>query len=84
MQTITATEAKNNLATLIEKAMRKPVAISKNGRPVVVMMSMEAYEAKEKNQGKEAFVKLCDELAATAERNGMTEEILKSILAEDE
>lgn len=84
METVSATEAKNQLARVMEMAQKQPVMIEKNGRPSVVMMSAEAYDGKSKRQRKEDFVKLCDELAATAKRNGMTEEILKSILADED
>jgi len=48
------------------------------------MMSAEAYGGKSRQQRREDFIKLCHELAATAKRNGMTEEILKSILADED
>lgn len=80
MQTISAIEAKNRLAAVMDQAIKEPVIIEKNGRPFVVMMSMEEYDKKLQENRKESFIKLCQELAAKAKRNGMTGEILNSIL----
>lgn len=44
MDTIAAAEAKTNFGALLDKAQREPVTISKNGRPVAVVMSAEAFE----------------------------------------
>lgn len=66
----------------MNKAAQEPVVIEKNGRPFVVMMSVKTYEQQAEEERKRAFLSLCDQLAATAKRNGMTEEILQSILAE--
>lgn len=48
MDTLTALDAKNNFGALLDKAQRETVTISKNGRPVAVIMSVEAYEADQK------------------------------------
>ena len=80
MQTISATEAKNNLASVMHAALKEPVMIEKNGQPLVVMMSAEDYQAVNKKQQAEAFVSLCAEMAKTAKKNGMTKEILEAIL----
>jgi len=44
MQTIAAADAKTNFGALLDKAQREPVTISKNGRAVAVLMSVEAFE----------------------------------------
>lgn len=44
LDTIAAAEAKTNFGALLDKAQRGPVTISKNGRPVAVLMSAEAFE----------------------------------------
>ena len=41
---IPATEAKTNFGALLEKAQREPLTISKKGRPVAVLMSMDEFE----------------------------------------
>lgn len=44
MKAVTALEAKTRLGQVLEAAQREPLAITKNGRPCVVMMSMKDYE----------------------------------------
>ena len=41
---IPAAEAKTNFGALLEKVQREPITISKKGRPVAVLMSMEEFE----------------------------------------
>lgn len=47
MKTISAKNAKNRFGYLIDTARREPVSIEKHGRAVVVVLSVEAYEALE-------------------------------------
>jgi prevent-host-death family protein len=47
MEIITAREAKNTFGDTIVKALRSPVQITRNGKPIVVMMSMENYHQAE-------------------------------------
>ena len=42
---IPATEAKTNFGALLEMVQREPLTISKKGRPVAVLMSMDEFEA---------------------------------------
>ena len=42
---IPAAEAKTNFGALLEKVQREPLAISKKGRLVAVLMSMDEFEA---------------------------------------
>ncbi len=44
MKTITAKDAKYGFGRLIDAARAEPVAISKHGRPVVVVMAIEEFE----------------------------------------
>ena len=41
---IPATEAKLNFGALLEKVQREPLTISKKGRPVTVLMSMDEFK----------------------------------------
>lgn len=43
-KTLPAAEAKTNFGALLDTVRREPVTISKNGRPVAVIMSIEDYE----------------------------------------
>lgn len=45
MYSFTASEAKIQFGEVISKAMREPVSITKNGRPTVVVMSYEDFNA---------------------------------------
>ena len=44
MQTLSAKDAKYGFGRLIDLARAKPVAVSKHGRPVVVVMAFEEFE----------------------------------------
>lgn len=44
MKTIPSTEAKTNFGMLLDTAQREPVRVSKQGRSVAVMMSVQEYE----------------------------------------
>lgn len=41
---IPAAEAKTNFGALLEKVQREPLTISKNGRPIAVLMSMDEFD----------------------------------------
>ena len=41
---IPAAEAKTTFGALLEKVQREPLTISKNGRPVAVLMSMDEFD----------------------------------------
>ena len=44
MQILSAKDAKYGFRGLIDLARTKPVAVTKHGRPVVVVLSVEGYE----------------------------------------
>lgn len=44
MHTLTANEAKTQFGDMLLKAQREPVQISRNGKPVAVVVSVEDYE----------------------------------------
>jgi prevent-host-death family protein len=48
MDTMTAAAAKTNFGVLLDKAQREPITISKNGRPVAVIMSVTAFEEQQR------------------------------------
>ena len=44
MQTLSAKDAKYGFGRLIDLVRAKPIAVTKHGRPVVVVLSVEEYE----------------------------------------
>jgi len=79
MRTVSATDAKQRLAALLDAAQREPVLIRRQNRDVAVIMSAEEYERIRKINVDE-FQKFCDRVGAAAVKRGMTEEILADIL----
>ena len=47
MKTMPAAEAKTNFGALLDTVQREPVTISKQGRPVAVMMSIQEFKEHE-------------------------------------
>jgi prevent-host-death family protein len=43
-QTISATEAKTHFGEALGKALQEPLYIERNGKPLVVMLSLKNYE----------------------------------------
>jgi prevent-host-death family protein len=81
MTTVSATEAKQRFAALLDAAQREPVRIQRHERDVAVLISAEEYERLSKDRWAE-FNRLSAIAAEQAKANGLTEEILAEILAE--
>ena len=82
MRTVTATEAKQGLASVIDAAARDPVAIERTGRGVAVVLSIHEYERLVRlNVGE--FQSFCDRVGAAAVEAGMTEDRLAELLEDD-
>ena len=45
MSMFSALEAKNRLGQIIDAAQREPVTITRHGRPAVVVLAVQEYEA---------------------------------------
>lgn len=82
MRTVTASEAKQGLAALIELAAREPVVISRQKRNVAVVLSMQEYERLTRLNVQE-FQRFCDAVGARATEAGMNEGKLAELLADD-
>ena len=83
MRSFSATEAKQNLAALLDAAQREPVVIRRQKRDVAVVLSPEEYERIHDFNVRQ-FQRFCDEVAKEAKARGMTEEILTELLADEE
>jgi len=82
MRTVTASEAKQGLAAVIEAASREPVMIQRQKRDVAVVLSPQEYERLVRLNVTE-FQRFCDQVGASAERAGMTEAKLAELLADE-
>jgi prevent-host-death family protein len=79
MRTMTASEARQGFAEIIESVRREPVVIQRQKRDVAVMMSMDEYERLVKLNVAE-FQRFSDRVGAKAKEAGMTEEVLQGLL----
>jgi prevent-host-death family protein len=80
MQTISSSDARNNLAAMLDKAQHEPIAIQKQGRTTAVLVSYEEYE-RLTNASVAAFQAICDTVGAKAKSRGLTEAKLAKLLA---
>ena len=83
MRRISATDAKQTFASLLEAAAREPVVIRKQKRDVAVVLSMEAYERLTR-LNVQAFQGFCDQVGKAAAERGLTEEALNELLTDDD
>jgi antitoxin Phd len=81
MRTVSATQAKQNFAEIIDAAQREPVRIRRHNRDLAVVLSAEEYDRLHRDRWAE-FNRLAAIAAEQAKANGLTEEILAEILAE--
>lgn len=82
MQTISASEARQSFASLIEAANREPVVIQRQERDVAVVLSMQEYERLSRLNVAE-FQRFCDAVGTKAAQAGLTEDGLAALLADD-
>ncbi len=83
MKTVSATEAKQNFAALLDAAQRGPVRIRRHDREIAVMLSSEEFEETRKLRARE-LIQMSNEMGRYAESRGMTDELLDKLLAGEE
>lgn len=81
MRTVSATEAKQNFAAIIDAAQQEPVRIRRHNRDLAVLISPAEYDRMIQDRWKE-FDRVSALLSAQAKASGLTEEKLQKILAE--
>lgn len=82
MRYVSATEAKQTLAAVLDAAQHEPVVIQRQKRDVAVMLSIQEYEKLTALNIAE-FNQFCDRVAKQAAARGLTEEKLAEILGDD-
>jgi prevent-host-death family protein len=82
MKVVSATEAKQAFAAVIDKAQREPVIIRKQNRDVAVIMSIEDYQRLTQVNLQE-FQSFREKIGHKAQERGLTEGKLDEILAMD-
>jgi antitoxin Phd len=79
MKTVSATDAKQRFAAVIDAAQREPVLIRRQNRDIAVIMSAEEYE-RIRGINTAELKRLCDRVSKQAEARGLTDEILADLL----
>jgi prevent-host-death family protein len=82
MRYVSATEAKQTLAAVLDAAQREPVVIRRQQREVAVVLSMQEYQ-RLTALNIEEFQRFCDRIGEQAEARGLTEDKLAEILASE-
>lgn len=82
MKEIAARDAKNRFGYLLDVVQRAPVRVTKKGRAVGVMMSVQHYE-RLRGAAWERLTMTMDALGEEASAKGLTEAKLKALLADE-
>ncbi len=83
MKYVSASDAKQRLAAILDTAQREPVMIRRQKRDVAVVLSAQEYE-RVCALNREEFQRFCDRIGKEATNRGMTEKKLVEILADAE
>lgn len=83
MQIISASDARNNLAEMLDRAKSEPITIQKQGRNAGVLLSYEEYERLVADPVRR-FQSICERIGRNARERGLTEEIFNEIMAQDD
>jgi prevent-host-death family protein len=75
MRYVSATEAEQALAAVLDAAQREPVVIRRQARDVAVVLSVQEYERLTASNV-EQFQQFCDRIGEQAKARGLSEEKL--------
>ncbi len=81
MQYVSATDAKQRLAAILDAAQTEPVMIRRQNREVAVVLSPRDYD-RLRGMNISEFEQFCDKVGKDAVKKGLTEEKLAEILSE--
>lgn len=81
MRYVSATEAKQRLAAILDAAQSEPVMIRRQNREVAVMLSPKEYN-RLRGLNIVEFEQFCDRIGKEAATRGLTEEKLAEIIEE--
>ena len=82
MNEITARDAKNRFGQLLDAAQRTPVRVTRNGRAVTVMLSVQHYE-RLRGAAWERLAATMDVMGEQASANNLTDAKLDALLADE-
>lgn len=82
MKEIAARDAKNRFGYLLDAVQSAPVRVTKKGRPVGVMMSVQQYE-RLRGAAWERLTSTMDELGDEAVAKGLTSARLEALLVDE-
>ena len=82
MKEITAREAKNRFGQLLDSAQRSPVSVTKNGRAVTVMLSIQLFDQL-RGSAWERLTSTMDAMGEEASATGLTDARLDALLADE-
>ena len=80
MQYITASNARQRFAALLDTVQRQPVTIKRRNREVAVVLSPEDYR-RLRGANVEQFQQFCDRISERAKSRGLTEGQLEQLLS---
>ena len=81
MRYVSATEAKQRLAAILDAAQSEPIMIRRQNREVAVMLSPKEYD-RLRGLNIVEFEQFCDRIGKEAASRGLTEEKLAEIIEE--
>ena len=84
MKYVLTKELDRGAATLVASAQQEPVTIRDNERDVAVLLSAEAYRKLARREAVDELKILCDRVSARAAEQGLTDEKLAELLAEND